>query len=144
MARKWSIPTPFVTSARFQWLPCLYTDANGTYLWKWNASTAFPTPTASVNTSTITTLDHAAMAQYVDQSVNLSAIDLPFRACTDHTGFSNSGLGNIHTFADIVNTTKDLDRSGSSPDVSVPRGQPYRQADRNWRYAHLSLGEVHA
>jgi hypothetical protein len=84
------------------------------------------------------------MAQYVDQPVNLSAIHISFRACTNHTSFSNSSLGNIHTFADIVNTTKDLDRSRSSPDVSVPRGQPYCQADRNRRYAYLFLVEVHA
>ena len=84
------------------------------------------------------------MAQYVDQSVNVSAVDLSFRAGPDYTSFSNSSLGNIYTFADIVNTSKDLDRPRSPPDVSVPRGQPHCQADRNRRYAYLSLVEVHA
>jgi hypothetical protein len=49
------------------------------------------------------------MAQYVDQPVNVSAIDLSFSACTNYTSFGNSSLGNIYTFANIVNTPKDFD-----------------------------------
>ena len=49
------------------------------------------------------------MAQHVDQPVNIPALDLSFGACTNHTGISDSCLGNIDPFKDLVNTSKDID-----------------------------------
>jgi hypothetical protein len=79
------------------------------------------------------------MAEHVDQPVDVQSPHLSVGTGAHYAGISDSSIGNVNSLAHIVNPAQNPDRLGPPPHVPIPRGQPHRQADRDWRYARVCL-----
>lgn len=127
------------TGGRF---PFTLRDASRGVLWLrlWNAQRCHRPwyfRSATINSATVTTTRHAAMAVDAQQSVtrdvstDVSATSATFSTCLDgHV--ANASLDNPNKVC--VDTTENANRPGSGTDVPICGGPSQQQADGYWRY----------